>query len=343
MREAKAMSVKLDDYGKNYAGKGKAVNEVGDDELTEEQKLTKANDLAAYNSYLTQTKNKDSALDMYAQSQKRQQQDAYMDNELLKKYLPQTLNASGLGNLGVSQSAYIQADNNYANRVGNVNRSADKLRNATLDDYRNAVTDIENNLTEKNALLLDNYKRENEAKAAARAEQAYADAGAWLDKYLADYGMDGLIADDEKSKLYEALEQYKDALGGVESDKYKELKKATDYEIDRTNTKRYTEATVGHLEDDVKGDDFDVTINGKKYKDIELGSKAGENIVNAAKNVPKQSLFIYGQDVYIKTDKGVYRVGGNGTAGADNAGAGAGATSYKNLQKALRDAGAILG
>ena len=66
-----------------------------------------------------------------------QMQEAAINNDLLKKYLPQMNQMSGLSGLGVSESANIDALSRYQNTVTDINRGYRESVDS-LDRYRNA-------------------------------------------------------------------------------------------------------------------------------------------------------------------------------------------------------------
>lgn len=97
-----------------------------------------------------------------------QMQEAAINNELLKKYLPQMNQMSGLSGLGVSESANIDALSRYQNTVTDINRGYRESVDS-LDRYRNAdlasINAEERKEQREDQQTLDLYKREDQSEA----------------------------------------------------------------------------------------------------------------------------------------------------------------------------------
>lgn len=101
-------------------------------------------------------------------SKSQAQQTASITLDKLKKYLPAQVKAQGLGGLGVSETSQLQAYNNYANTMGNI--ESDYQTNKTSLDTNKTSATKELEQYRQNALqsIADKY---NEA-AASRKELA---------------------------------------------------------------------------------------------------------------------------------------------------------------------------
>ena len=72
-----------------------------------------------------------------AEYQRDQQlQQAFINSELTKKYLPLYLKQQGLGGLGVSQSTLAQLQNDYSNNVNSINSNSDAVIRDLYGNYR---------------------------------------------------------------------------------------------------------------------------------------------------------------------------------------------------------------
>lgn len=109
------------------------------------------------------------------------QQSAAIGNEKLMKYLPQQLKAAGMGNLGVSQSAYLRQANNYATQRAAIDQNFNDAQGDLLGAYADAQAqrEIERN---KGISELERYysdKAEADAKAADEQFLSLVQSGIW--------------------------------------------------------------------------------------------------------------------------------------------------------------------
>lgn len=80
---------------------------------------------------------------------KRSQQTASITYDKLKKYLPEQLKAQGLGGLGISETAMLQAQNNYANQMADISAEYGANTSSLETEKANALGELENYRTEK--------------------------------------------------------------------------------------------------------------------------------------------------------------------------------------------------
>lgn len=141
-------------------------------------------------------------------------QSAAINNDKLMKYLPAQLKAMGMSNLGVSQSSYIRAANDYATQRGAINQQFNDAASAAWDAYADAqaqrdiqlnqsLTDLERYYGEKEE------QKAKEAEASAKADQKTADdtflariqSVEWnspeeLEAFISDAEAKGIVSED---------------------------------------------------------------------------------------------------------------------------------------------------
>lgn len=131
----------VDEYLKDTTGK--------DSSGMNTQQLQNAEaDLSAYRQKNMLQQTYDSAIGELDAQKKAQEKQAYFNNAKLMKYMPQNLKAQGLNGLGVSQTAQIEANNNYMNQLANI-----------ISDYNKNKSILSNDLA-KNQLAVDESIRQ---------------------------------------------------------------------------------------------------------------------------------------------------------------------------------------
>lgn len=100
------------------------------------------------------------SLGVVDQSRKGSRQAASISLDKLKKYLPEQLAAEGLGNLGMSQTAYVRAQNNYQNQLAGIESDANAKRTDLYNSYANNRSALEQQKTRD---LLDLYSKRDAA------------------------------------------------------------------------------------------------------------------------------------------------------------------------------------
>lgn len=139
-------------------------------------------------------------------SKSQAQQAASITLDKLKKYLPAQVKAQGLGGLGVSETSQLQAYNNYANTMGNI-ESDYQTNKTSLDTNKTSATN-ELEQYRQNALqsIADKY---NEA-AASRKELAGSTSknifeGTQADNYETLKGIISGASDDTTDALFQQI------------------------------------------------------------------------------------------------------------------------------------------
>lgn len=158
-----------------------------------------------------------------------QMQEAAINNELLKKYLPQMNQMSGLSGLGVSESANIDALSRYQNTVSGIEQGYTQGK-SELDRYlRSDLADInaaERAEQREDQQLLDLYKREDQSEAyqmasmqimgATSASEIDAILTAWEGKTNEDqYNNLVAYAKSRKTSLTEVEKEVEDSMGST--------------------------------------------------------------------------------------------------------------------------------
>lgn len=139
-------------------------------------------------------------------SKSQAQQAASITLDKLKKYLPAQVKAQGLGGLGVSETSQLQAYNNYANTIGNI-ESDYQANKTSLDTNKTSATN-ELEQYRQNALqsIADKY---NEA-AASRKELAGSTSknifeGTQADNYETLKGIISGASDETTDALFQQI------------------------------------------------------------------------------------------------------------------------------------------
>lgn len=139
-------------------------------------------------------------------SKSQAQQAASITLDKLKKYLPAQVKAQGLGGLGVSETSQLQAYNNYANTMGNI-ESDYQANKTSLDTNKTSATN-ELEQYRQNALqsIADKY---NEA-AASRKELAGSTSknifeGTQADNYETLKGIISGASDETTDALFQQI------------------------------------------------------------------------------------------------------------------------------------------
>jgi hypothetical protein len=251
-----------------------------------------------------------------------QLQQAAVAQRLREKYLPNLLSAYGVGNTGMAQSTYLDLQNLYGTQRGNIGQA-----------YQTALSGLESNYMTN----LSNLEREQYQTQLTQQQQMYND----LSQYIA--------MAETKKQAETLLERYKDSLNETQ---YKMLE-------DQIGLQGYTDSAggfdtwIGSTSDleNKKGDNFSISVGSTSFTNLELGSNASNEVVNAVKekvggDLPIYTLFISSVDnnVYIVlSDGSIKRVGGTGGGfKVDYEGKGKGYTNYSSLKALLERRGQII-
>lgn len=151
------------------------------------------------------------SLGVVDQSRKGSRQAASISLDKLKKYLPEQLAAEGLGNLGMSQTAYVRAQNNYQNQLAGIESDANAKRADLYNSYANNRSALERQKTRD---LLDLYSKRDaaiyQAERDAVGDARYEDEQTKADQ-LAFYNNLAAMIDNGTFDSTEALKAYLNA------------------------------------------------------------------------------------------------------------------------------------
>lgn len=112
-------------------------------------------------------------------------QSAAINNDKLMKYLPAQLKAMGMSNLGVAQSSYVRAANDYASQRGAINQQFNDAASAAWDAYADGQAQRDIQLNQSMTKLERYYGEKEEQKAKEAEATAKADQKAADDTFLA--------------------------------------------------------------------------------------------------------------------------------------------------------------
>ena len=136
----------VDEYLKDTTGKDSSG-------MNAQQLQNAESDLSAYRQKNMLQQTYDSAIGELDAQKKAQEKQAYFNNAKLMKYMPQNLKAQGLNGLGVSQTAQIEANNNYMNQLANITSDYNKNKSTLSNDLaKNQLAVDESIRQEKNSL-----------------------------------------------------------------------------------------------------------------------------------------------------------------------------------------------
>ena len=187
-----------------------------------------------YNAYLQ----KNNLLDQYnkantslEQEKTQSQQQASIQLDKLKKYIPTQIKAQGLGGLGVSESTLLKANSDYQNRMGQIASDVGARQLDLLQSYNSGVSDVDTNLANANQSTLTKYQeiaRQQEEIARQEREQQkalvdnfYRNEMLLNPDYLSEDG--NKLTEDGKNKMKEYLDSNKEILGDMYDTYMKEL------------------------------------------------------------------------------------------------------------------------
>lgn len=265
-------------------------------------------------------------------------QQEYIAYEKLKKYLPTQLKAQGLGGLGVSETALLQAYNNHSQNLGTIRSEYDTKVSDLENAYGKAVND-------RNAAATADAKEAYDTKIAEEKKEkkeAVSNTYEAMKKTDVYYDVNGNLTQEGYNALLNYLETNKDVLG-------------SDYDVKKTalgespatkiitkgasipegtyrawwNDEKYEEKTgtygtskIGTGEYTItSGDNFTVGVGDEKYK-VQIAGQDNEVLKAISKGdgtfkVAEGETFGYGTDLYIKLYGQVYKIEGRPTNKGD--------------------------
>lgn len=194
----------VDNIDKMYGGNILAFNPSG---LSGEELANYYRDVNIYNGIKNNIDAYDSQVKMADQTAREKEQYASYRRALMEKYMPETLNAMGLGGLGVSQSAVLQMNNNYDNYVSGALSERDAAKSTALLQTNQQASQImgEHNAQQAAKVEQDQARAYEEAvsKLAASEGDDYFEYDKFLEKYK------GKVSKDQYGELEEAINSYK--------------------------------------------------------------------------------------------------------------------------------------
>lgn len=240
-----------------------------------------------YNAYLQ----KNNLLDQYNKAQSsleqektQSQQQASIQLDKLKKYIPTQIKAQGLGGLGVSESTLLKANSDYQNKMGQIASDIGARQLDLLQSYNTGVSDVDTNLANANQATLTKYqeiaRQQEEIARQEREQQKVVVDNHFRNEMLLNpeyFTEDGTkLTEDGKSKIKNYLDNNKDVLG----DMYDTLVKELDgYSVYTNEQKTADEAKVKQTETDTlikEGKEY-FNYGGSTYKiKKQLNSKSNE-------------------------------------------------------------------
>lgn len=180
-----------------------------------------------YNAYLQ----KNNLLNQYNKAQSsleqektQSQQQASIQLDKLKKYIPTQIKAQGLGGLGVSESTLLKANSDYQNKMGQIASDIGARQLDLLQSYNTGVSDVDTDLANANQATLTKYQeiaRQQEEIARQEREQQkvlvsdHIDSNMLVDSNNLHYDESGnsLLTEDGKNKILEYIDANKEILG----------------------------------------------------------------------------------------------------------------------------------
>lgn len=169
----------------------------------------KKSDTAEY--YKTQQdllkKNYDISVSELDAQKKQASEQAAISHELLKKYLPTTMRATGVANTGTADSLSLQALSNYQNNLADIDIGYNSDKSSLDKAYNSNVSDLESRRrTEENTLL-----SEYEAKVEAASANAYDEVAKYIEEATTEMlGEDGKISQADYDKLQNYIDNTPD-------------------------------------------------------------------------------------------------------------------------------------
>lgn len=195
----------------------------------------------AYNNYLQNIENayKASADNLYSDRSSSKQAASIMLDKAMK-YLPEQMKAQGLGGLGVSSSAILEANNNYVNQLGSIMSEYNQNKQALDLGHSNnlnelAASKLENDTQRNNQYLSTLMSLEDAYNTNRRSERAQAESsvndlmnyyrGLEAEEREREYSAQDITANNALSILEEMRinPNYSDENGNLTEDGYKRM------------------------------------------------------------------------------------------------------------------------
>lgn len=231
-------------------------------------------------------------------SKSQAQQTASITLDKLKKYLPAQVKAQGLGGLGVSETSQLQAYNNYANTMGNIESDYQTNKTSLDTNKTSATNELEQHRQNALQSIADKY---NEA-AASRKELAGSTSknifeGTQADNYETLEGIISGASDETTDALFQQI------MSGDINEEQKNLLKMLATSVAQGNvTKRQDStynnylSTIANLTDrSVESayaaiDRLDITDEQKAKLKVQVDSRVSANQEQYRKDMRDEAL-----------------------------------------------------
>ena len=274
----------------------------------------------------------DTAVRQQAASRSAAKRDAYIAHERLQKYLPQARAVQGVEGMGMTETAQVQglnaylanrsaADAAYASGVASLDAERQRAQ-AERDLARTAEesTARDTYLNER-ASILENYRKEKEAKAEEEAQAQSTAVGEMLAGMASEvYGEDGKMAQEGYDTLAAYLEANRNKLTDIDAkladmmlEGYRrDVRSAEDQAAMDKGGLITVNASYSGISSFKDNKNLVVTANGREYR-VQLNAPDDSSVSNAevtaaAKKVGNGEVFGYGERLYIKHDGDVYAI-----------------------------------
>lgn len=312
-----------DSYGSDYKGGGLSQGNLSDGAFDVGQTL--------YKYYLQDqmaSGQRDAALKSLASERSAAEQSASITYDKLQKYLPQQLRAQGLGNLGVSDSAMLEAGNQYLATMAKLSGDYNAQERTLEEAYGAGALERELAKADEVKGVLDAYKVKEETEKKEAQDNAFTNLETIISGGYYNHPSElRVYLDEHKGELsdtqYNLLNQM---VGYLENSPEEKVK--TNYEVvtvpdriipaDGRLTVRNNENVDGetivfgknegflHKTDFSKGDNFTVQGGGLTYAIQSGGEETDANVLSAALDVPNDTVFACNQKIYLKRQGKVY-------------------------------------
>lgn len=249
-----------------------------------------------------------------------QEQQASIELDRLRKYLPTYLKQQGLGGLGVSATAYAQAENAAQNNLATLNAEYAAAKAEQGSSYSDRLQEIYGAASQTEASILDTIsQREEQERAEAREEaditltEMLLNVNNYTDSTQTTFTQEGYnkikkYLDDNKDIYGEVLYNQKlqsiNAKGVYTAEQQAADEHAT--ALQRTKSERATNAvsTPSAIENGM----FEVsTTKGDVW--VYTSDTKGNSDNSKVQEAPVGQLFVKGDSLYVKTrDDKIYQV-----------------------------------
>lgn len=256
------------------------------------------------------------------QQKSQAQQQASIQLDKLKKYLPTQIKAQGLGGLGVSESTMLQANNNYQNTIGNINTTIGKQQMDLLNNYTTNTNQIDQSAIKQNQNIFDEYEERVRQEKEAISTQLGEDL---LLKIEDGYGMGWQSIEELENAFNNIKDRLNSSYKAVLETKINELK--NNKELQDKIAESEKEKALYDIKDSKvrfnnnggwwifgatdfrEGDNFSVIDDsGFKFRIESGGEVTDTDIISKANGVQNNSVFGHGGSIYIKKAGKIYKI-----------------------------------